>query len=167
VALVTGNEERSWQSISVKSALARWVPESQEEGDLVHQLVEFVEPRLAEMGAVFLYDYPAELASLARLNPLDPSLSQRFEAYVDGIELANGFGELTDAEEQRERFEKDRSKRRELALPEYPIDERFLSALETGMPPSAGIALGMDRLVMLALRATCLDQVTLFPPEHA
>ncbi|HIN85730.1 MAG TPA: EF-P lysine aminoacylase GenX [Myxococcales bacterium] len=169
VALATGNHERRWQSMSVKSALSRWVPHSLEDlpgqdQDTVRQLVEFVEPRLAEMGAVFLTDYPAELASLARINPNDPTLSERFETYIDGIKLANGFGELTCAKEQRERFEQELAERKELGLPEYPIDERFLSALDSGMPDSAGIALGVDRLVMLALGATNLDQITAFPP---
>jgi len=167
VALATGDSVRQWTRLSVTEALARWGEPSDDPDDIVHQLVTRIEPELASLGAVFLTDYPASLASLARLNPLDSNVSERFEAYIDGLELANGFGELTDAVEQRQRLEADRSKRLALGLPQYPIDERFLSALERGMPDAAGIALGVDRLIMLSLGMKSIDDVIAFEPENA
>lgn len=115
--------------------------------------VERVEPRLGEMLAVFVVDYPASQASLARRRPSDPRFCERFELYVRGVELCNGFGELTDAREQRERFERDQRRRRDANLPVYPIDEKFMAALARGLPPCAGNALGVDRLVALACHA--------------
>ena len=89
-------------------------------------------------------------------------MAERFEAYVGGVELANAFGELTDPIEQRARFEDDLGVRRARGLPQYPIDERFLAALGEGLPPSAGIALGVDRLAMLVLGARTIDEVVAF-----
>ncbi len=106
-----------------------------------------VEPRLE--GLVALVDYPADMASLARLDPADPSIARRFEIYVDGVELANGFEELTDPVEQRARMEAEAEQRRDMGLPALPLDERFLEALGD-VPPCAGVAVGVDRLVMLA-----------------
>ena len=94
-------------------------------------------------------EWPAPLASLARMKPGDPTVALRMELYAGGLELANGFDELTDGAEQRMRFEADRNARRIAGLPDVPLDERFLAALEQGMPPAAGMALGVDRLVML------------------
>ena len=99
----------------------------------------------------------------ARVSVRDPTLCERFELYVCGLELANAFGELTDAAEQRRRFEADVAKKRELYGETYPIDEDFLAALAHGMPESAGIALGFDRLVMLASGATHIDDVLWAP----
>jgi lysyl-tRNA synthetase class 2 len=95
-------------------------------------------------------DWPAPLASLARLKPGDPTLAERMELYAGGLEIANGFAELTDAAEQRARFEANLVERAQLGLPPLQLDEAFLRALEDGMPPSSGMALGLDRLVMLA-----------------
>jgi lysyl-tRNA synthetase class 2 len=129
-------------------------------------LVDQVEPALAaEPRPVFLVDYPAPFASLARLKPDDPRLCERFELYACGIELCNGFGELTDPAEQRARFERDQAARAALGKPAYPIDERFLAALEEGMPPSAGNALGVDRLIALCLGAEAIADVMAFPLE--
>ncbi|PID38285.1 MAG: EF-P lysine aminoacylase GenX, partial [Proteobacteria bacterium] len=105
-------------------------------------LVERVEPRLAELPAVFLCDYPAPVAALARLKADDPSVAERFELYLRGVELANAFGELTDPDEQRRRFEADQAQRAAAGRPAHAIDERLIEALREGMPPSAGIALG-------------------------
>jgi lysyl-tRNA synthetase class 2 len=127
-------------------------------------LVDAVEPALA--GAprpVFLVDYPAPFASLARLRAEDPRVAERFELYVAGVELCNGFGELTDPDEQRARLGRDQEERRRRGLPVYPIDERFLAALEEGMPPSAGNALGVDRLVAVCLGTDRIGDVTAFP----
>ncbi|MGE0790541.1 MAG: EF-P lysine aminoacylase EpmA [Sandaracinaceae bacterium] len=121
-----------------------------------------VEPRLGVDRPCFVTHWPASMASLARLHPEDPRFADRFEAYVAGIELCNGFGELTDPREQRARLERDVRARREQGLDAYPIDERFLVALEEGMPPSGGNALGVDRLVMLAAGAASLADVIAF-----
>jgi lysyl-tRNA synthetase class 2 len=123
-----------------------------------------VEPALAEQGRpVFLTHYPRPMASLAALDPSDVRFALRFELYAQGVELCNGFDELTDPVEQRARFESDRALRAERGRPVYPIDERFLESLREGMPPSAGNALGFDRLVMLALGRRELADVLAFP----
>ena len=122
-----------------------------------------VEPQLAALDRpVLLEDWPAPLAALARRKPGDPRTALRFEAYVGGIELANAFGELTDPVEQRARFEHDQATRRARGKPVYPIDERLLAALAEGLPPSAGIALGVDRLIMLATGAETIGDVLTF-----
>jgi lysyl-tRNA synthetase class 2 len=121
-----------------------------------------IEPRLGIGAPTVLYDYPLAMAALARVKPEDPRLAERFELYVAGLELANAFGELTDAREQRRRFDGDRQKRRALYGDAYPIDEDFLAAVAV-MPESAGIALGVDRLVMLAAGAESLAEVLWAP----
>ena len=126
-------------------------------------LVERVEPALAEQRVVFLVDYPISQASLARAKPDDPRVCERFELYVDGVELCNGFGELTDPSEQRRRLLSDQEARRSLGKPVYPVDERFLAALEEGMPPSAGNALGLDRLIALCQGEREIGRVMPFP----
>jgi lysyl-tRNA synthetase class 2 len=166
VELATGTS-RPWTTLTVANALERYGTPTDDPDQVIRQLVETVEPALAKLGAVFLTEYPAALASLARLDPDNPLISQRFEAYIDGVELANGFGELTDPAEQRARFEADLEARRAHGLAEYPMDERFLDALSTGIPPCSGIALGVDRLVMLAVGATHIDDVVAFPPRIA
>jgi lysyl-tRNA synthetase class 2 len=126
-------------------------------------LVDQVEPRLEGLGAVFLTEYPATQASLARRKPGDPRVAERFELYVAGVELCNGFGELTDPTEQRERLERDQRVRAARGLPVYPIDGQFLRALERGLPPCAGNALGLDRLVALACGTRRIEEVMAFP----
>lgn len=126
-------------------------------------LVNEVEPGLAaENRPVFLTHYPATQAGLARLCPDDRSVAERFELYVGGVELCNGFGELTDPTEQRRRFEAERARRSAAGEPVYPIDEVFLRALEEGLPPTAGNALGFDRLVTLALGYEAVARVRAF-----
>nr|VFK02664.1 MAG: lysyl-tRNA synthetase, class 2 [Candidatus Kentron sp. H]VFK02763.1 MAG: lysyl-tRNA synthetase, class 2 [Candidatus Kentron sp. H]VFK05620.1 MAG: lysyl-tRNA synthetase, class 2 [Candidatus Kentron sp. H] len=125
-------------------------------------LSRVVQPALGP-GPVFLSGFPASQAAMARLAPDDPAVAQRFELFVDGIELANGYHELGDAREQRARFLADGAKRRERRLPAVPMDERLLGALAHGMPDCAGVALGVDRLVMLAGGARRLDSVLAFP----
>jgi elongation factor P--(R)-beta-lysine ligase len=126
-----------------------------------------VGPRLGQHALTFVYGYPATQAALARLDPADPRSAQRFELYCAGIELANGFHELTSAAEQRQRFEHDNTRRQQLGLPAFPLDERLLAALEAGLPDCAGVALGFDRVAMLALGATHIDEVLPFPTARA
>ena len=124
-------------------------------------------PRLGHDGLTFVHAYPASQAALARLDPQDPRAAQRFELYCEGIELANGFHELTAAQEQRSRFEGDIEARRRLGLPETTVDERLLAALEAGLPDCCGVALGFDRTLMLAAGAARIDAVLPFPIERA
>jgi lysyl-tRNA synthetase class 2 len=127
-----------------------------------------IEPRLAESPhPVIVFDYPRGQAALARLSSSDPPVARRFEVYWRGLELANGFDELTDAAEQRRRFERDREGRRRRGLPATAADERFLAALEAGLPDCAGVALGVDRLLMVMLGARSIDEVLAFPLERA
>lgn len=122
-----------------------------------------IEPNLGIGAPAILYDYPLALAALSRPQPEDPQLAERFELYACGLELANAFGELTDPAEQRRRFTADRAKKRALYGEAYPIDEDFLAALEHGLPECAGIALGFDRLVMLATGADHIEDVLWAP----
>lgn len=122
-----------------------------------------IEPCLGYGVPTILYDYPLSMAALARRHPDDPRLAERFEVYVCGLELANAFGELTDAAEQRARFLADQARKQQLYGQTYPIDGDFLKALEYGLPASAGIALGFDRLVMLATGAEDIEEVLWAP----
>ena len=125
--------------------------------------VERVEPAIAAMDRpVLLVDWPAPLGALARRKPGNPLVVERFEAYIGGVELANAFGELTDPAEQRSRFDDDLALRRDRGLEAYPIDEKLLAALAEGLPPSAGIALGVDRLAMVVLGAATIADVVAF-----
>ncbi len=130
---------------------------------LTHRL----ETGLGRGRLTFLRDYPPSQAALARLRPGPEPVAERFELYLEGVELANGFAELTDAAEQRRRFAQDQASRRELGLPVPPLDEAFLAALAAGMPESAGVALGLDRLLMAITGASHIDQVLAFPIERA
>ena len=142
---VTAHEKDDWEDIFFRLFLAR------------------IEPQLGSPAPTILYDYPITLAALSRAKPEDPRLAERFELYVCGLELANAFGELTDAAVQRARFTADRARKRALYGYDYPEDEDFLAALEHGMPESAGIALGVDRLVMLATGADDIADVLWAP----
>jgi elongation factor P--(R)-beta-lysine ligase len=125
-------------------------------------LVERIEPRLGEGRLTLLCEYPAAEAALARPAPHDPRIAERFELYACGVELANGFGELTDAAEQRRRFEIEMAEKQRLYGERYPLDEEFLEALPS-MPDASGVALGFDRLVMLATGARRLSDVLWTP----
>lgn len=124
-----------------------------------------IEPRLGWERPVFLYDYPAECAALARLKPDLPTRAERFELYIGGIELCNGFSELNDSAEQRRRFLDELQARQQAGRPTTPLPERFLTALDQ-MPPATGNALGVDRLVMLFADTLTIDDVTAFVPEE-
>ena len=136
------------------------------------ELLEFlmgvgVGPRLGRGALTFIHGYPASQAALARLDPGDARAALRFELYCEGIELANGFHELQSAPEQRARFEHDNAERRRAGLPVRPPDERLLAALAAGLPDCAGVALGFDRTLMLALGALHIDAVLSFPTSRA
>jgi lysyl-tRNA synthetase class 2 len=128
-------------------------------------LVEHVEPNLGNGAMTLLYEYPTPEAALARVNPDDPRVAERFELYACGVELANGFGELTDADELLRRFSEAMDEKERRYGERYPIDEDFLAATAQ-MPPASGVALGFDRLVMLAAGATAVDQVVWTPPPQ-
>ena len=121
-----------------------------------------IEPHLGWESPIFIYDFPASQAALARLNPSNPAMAERFELYINGIELANGFNELTDPVEQEQRFLRDQQQRLDSGEAAPVIDPRLLSALKQGLPDCAGVALGIDRLIMLAACASHIDQVLAF-----
>jgi len=158
-----------WQRISVPEAFLRWgsIPLgkalSTDRFDEV--MVNDIEPNLGYEQPVFLYDYPAGRAALAKLSPMDPQLAQRFELYICGIELCNAFMELTDPIEQRRRFEAEQREMSRKGKPVYPMPEPFLEALGS-MPEAGGNALGLDRLVMLLSNTTNIDDVVAFTPEE-
>jgi lysyl-tRNA synthetase class 2 len=130
-------------------------------------LTHVIEPRLGQNRLTFIYDYPASQASLARIRPGEPPVAERFEVYLNGIELANGFHELGDADEQLTRFERQLHARTMQKLPAIPLDHHFLSALREGLPDSCGVALGLDRLLLLAVGARDLNTVLSFPIDRA
>jgi len=158
-----------WERISVKEAFERYTQSSMGEAlekDLFDEwMVTRIEPNLGIGKPTFLYDYPSERAALACLKQEDPSVAERFELYLGGLELANAFSELVHAEEQRRRFESEQAYRFSMGKTPYPLPEKFLAELE-GMPPSAGIALGVDRLVMVFADAQTIDEVVAFTPEE-
>lgn len=129
--------------------------------------VEGIEPLIGRDKPVVIYHYPASQAALAKINDKDCRIAERFEFYFKGIELANGFHELTNFTEQRQRFEQDNRRRVARSLTESLIDENFIAALQYGLPACSGVALGVDRLVMLALKATKLSEVMAFTVERA
>lgn len=165
---VYGDEETAALRDKVRAAGWRVAPE-QSGGDWSDVFFTFfldaVEPQLGRAQPTLLYDWPRPLAALARARPDDARVVERFEVYAAGLELCNAFGELTDAAEQRRRLEHDRQERRRRGLPEYPIDEKFLAALDD-MPPSAGNALGVDRLAMLLFGATHIRDVLAFADDE-
>lgn len=159
-----------WQQYTVREAFlqfAGWDPfENWDAGRFDLDLVEKVEPHLGFPQPCILTDYPPQQAALARLKAGRPEVAERFELYWKGLELANGFSELTDPEEQRQRFEQTLKQRLQAGLAAYPLPEAFLASLHA-LAPCAGIALGVDRLVMLLAGASHLDAVVAFPPPSA
>lgn len=158
-----------WPRLTVAEAFARYAPmslaEALHQGCFDELLSAKVEPNLGLRQPVFLTEYPAGLAALARLSPENPAVAERFELYVAGLELANAYSELSDPVEQTERFAVDESTRRTLGKPVYPSPVKFLAELPN-MPAAAGIALGLDRLVMLLCDAEKIDEVVAFTPEE-
>jgi len=156
-------------AITVRGLSHAWQASADEDKDTLLNLLlaELVEPRLGQESPEFLYDYPVSQAALARTRPDNPEVAERFELYIRGVEICNGYGELTDARELRERVCRQntlRVKARRRALPE---SSRLLAAMEAGLPACSGVALGFDRLVMIAAGASSLREVMPFPHELA
>ena len=129
-------------------------------------LLERIEPRIGRGHPTFLTHWPAAQAALAVRDAADPRVALRFELFACGMELANAFEELTDAAEQRARFLADRARRHAISGPDWELDEDFLAALAFGLPPASGIALGFDRLAMLATGARRIDEVQWLPSQR-
>jgi lysyl-tRNA synthetase class 2 len=158
-----------WERVSVKETFDAYSQTSMTEAlqrNLFDEImVQDIEPKLGIKKPTFIYDYPAEKGALARLKVEDLSIAERFELYIGGLELANGFSELVDSEEQRRRFHLENEQRQSMGKRIYSMPDKFLSELDS-MPSSAGIALGVDRLVMVFLDAETIDQVVAFTPEE-
>lgn len=158
-----------WERITVAEAFRRYTRQSMGEalqcGLFDELMVEEIEPRLGLTAPVFIHDYPASRGALARLKANDPDVAERFELYIGGLELANAFTELTDPVEQRTRFIREQEYRLSIGKENYSMPEKFLDELPN-MPASAGIALGLDRLVMVLLDTSSIDQVVAFTPEE-
>jgi lysyl-tRNA synthetase class 2 len=161
--------EGPWEYLRVEEAFERWAPiplaRALKDDDFDIIMVEHIEPRLGWTVPSFIYDYPISLGSLARSVPDDGRFAERFEFYIGGLELANGFSELCDPVEQRARFRKDIAGRLALGKSTAPMPERFLESLGS-MPEAAGIALGVDRLVMVMGGFSEIDSVVTFTPEE-
>ncbi|QII36262.1 elongation factor P--(R)-beta-lysine ligase [Rouxiella badensis] len=145
------------------------IADEEEDRDTLLQLLFAmgVEPHIGREKPTFVYHFPATQASLAEISTEDHRVAERFEVYYKGVELANGFRELTDGNEQRQRFEQDNRKRAARGLPQHPIDNNLLDALKHGMPECSGVALGVDRLIMIALGADSIADVLAFPVTRA
>ena len=157
-----------WGKITVRESFEKYAPVTLEEALATDKfdetLVAYIEPRLGIDRPIFLYDYPAKLAALAKLKEGNPSLGERFELYIGGVEIANGFSELNDAEEQRRRFEQALQLRAQKNWTQYSMPDKFLNSL-TNLPASAGIALGIDRLAMIFANVLQIDDIISFTPE--
>ena len=158
-----------WPRLSVDEAFRRYatmeVEEALEKNCFEEVLVNEIEPNLGATKPLLLYDYPASLGALARLKPQNPLVAERFELYIAGIEVCNGFSELTDPVEQRTRFESEQKIRKSLHKSVYPLPQNFLASLND-MPAACGNALGLDRLVMLFSDTANIDDVVAFTPEE-
>ncbi|MCK5228696.1 MAG: EF-P lysine aminoacylase GenX [Desulfobulbaceae bacterium] len=158
----------TWERLKLEEAFQMFAPvtlhQALERDRFDETLVNHVEPRLGIKSPVFVYDYPASLGSLARLKSGEPDIAERFELYIGGIEVANGFSELTNVIEQRQRFEKERDVIKNLGGKPGPMPEKFLKELGR-MPEAAGIAFGIDRLAMILFKASIIDDVVTFTPE--
>jgi lysyl-tRNA synthetase class 2 len=157
-----------WPRLTVREAFrqhAGWDPVTSFDADRFDlDMVNQVEPALPASRPCVLMDYPAAAAALARLKPGDPAVAERWELYLGGLEIANAYSELTDAGTQRKRFQECNRDRQAAGRAAYPLDEPFLAALTRGLPPCGGIALGIDRLVMLLCNARVIDEVRPFCP---
>jgi elongation factor P--(R)-beta-lysine ligase len=159
-----GPDRRRFATMAIDAGVT--VPNEDTWGDVFSRvLVEKIEPHLGIDRATILDEYPAVMSALARPKPGDARVAERFEIYICGVELANGFGELTDPAEQRRRLAAEMAEKERIYHERYPIDDDFIAALRT-MPPACGVALGFDRLVMLAAGATRIDQVMWTPVDE-
>jgi lysyl-tRNA synthetase class 2 len=161
--------QKPWHRLPVAQAFDIYagvtVDKALESGIFDDMMAHQIEPRLGRPKPTFLYDYPASLGALAALKKDNSRVAERFELYMGGLEMANAFTELQDPHEQKSRFQAEREKRRRLGKPVYAMPEKFLRDMEH-MPRSAGIALGVDRLVMFFADAACIDDVVSFTPEE-
>lgn len=164
----TINLEKPWERLTVAEAFSQFAPVSMTralaENTFDEILTSYIEPHLGIKKPVFLYDYPAEKGALARSKKEDPALAERFEIYIAGLELANGFSELTDQLEQQKRFEAELQLTSKLGRTPGKLPRKFLASL-ANMPEASGIALGIDRLAMVLWDKSCIDQVVSFSPE--
>ncbi len=162
------NLDRQWERLTVADAFARYSPMNLElalqGGKFDEILVEYIEPHLGSVSPVFLCDYPVEIGSLARQNANDPTVAERFELYINGVEIANGFSELTDAAEQRTRFIHEIITIKANTGKDVLMPERFLTDL-TQLDTAAGIAMGIDRLFMIAMNYQQIGEAVTFSPE--
>lgn len=165
---LTASFNQLYQVIKLHGKAADWLYQSND-SDLLLQFIfsEIIEKNIGLSRPCFVYNFPIAQASLAKECVEDNRVAQRFECYFKGVELANGFNELTDADIQIMRFEQDNSKRQQLGLVTKKIDENFIKALQSGLPECAGVALGIDRLMMIALDKSAIEDVISFPIEHA
>ena len=158
-----------WERLTVAEAFGRFasipVAVALAQGRFDEMMGLMIEPNLGRDRPVFLTDYPAEHASLARLKPGDPTVAERFELYIGGLELCNGFSELNNPAEQRRRFRAEQERLQAAGRAVHPLPEKFLTAL-ADMPACAGNALGIDRLAMLFCDAGSIDEVVAFAPEE-
>jgi len=160
--------DKPWTRMTVAEAFDKYASISVQKAlsdDRFDETMADIEPALGQSTPLFLYDYPASCGALAKLKTGDSSLAERFELYISGLELCNGFTELTDPKEQRVRFEKELAFRKKAGKKEYPMPEKFLKSLSS-MPDASGNALGLDRLVMLFADTTTIDDVVAFTPEE-
>lgn len=162
------NLTRPWSYLTLEEAFRKYSSVSSHQAlaeERFDEILAFeIEPRLGNTVPTVLYDYPASMAALAKLKSTDTNLAERFEIYIAGIELANGFTELTDPVEQKQRFKKELELRDSMGKTSYPMPENFLKDL-AHMPATAGIALGIDRLIMLFTNTPSIDDVVAFTPE--
>ena len=165
---LTATREQLLALITTHNKLSDWLI-TEQSIDILLQFIfsEIVEPHVGIDAPYFVYNFPKSQASLAKICPDDNRVAQRFECYYQGVELVNGFNELTHCDEQLQRFHQDNIHRRDLGLKETNIDENFIAALTQGLPQCAGVALGVDRLIMLALQANHIEQVISFPIARA
>jgi len=161
---------RPWPRISFEEAFAKYAGkkiEDVKDEDFYKIFFNEIEPKLRDSKKpAIIYDYPISQASLARKKESDPRFAERFEVFLAGIELGNCFSELTDSSEQKKRFESDLAERRSQGKTDYPIDEDLIEALKSGLPKVSGIAVGVDRLVMLAADVPSISDTLFFPGEE-
>ncbi|WP_286234602.1 elongation factor P--(R)-beta-lysine ligase [Thalassotalea sediminis] len=155
-------------ALSDNGILGDWIANETDRDILLQVLFsECLEEKIGQIRPCTVYHFPSSQASLAKVSADNSLVAERFEVYFKGIELANGFHELTNAKEQRRRFEQDNEYRLQMGKTKKPIDERFISALAHGLPPCSGVALGIDRLIMLALELHSIDQSMCFTVDRA